>query len=81
MPASTPGAFVGRSLLAVDGASVAHVPGLVATVVIRDFVGVVADREEHAVEAGRRLQVSWRSRPRTPPRPPPGSPSRSASVP
>lgn len=75
------GAFMGRSLLAVDEASVAHVPGLVATVVIRDFVGVVADREEHTVEAGRRLQVSWHSQPRTPPRPPPGSPSRSASVP
>ncbi len=54
------GAFVGRSLLAVDEASVAHVPGLVATVAIRDFVGVVAEREEHAVEAARRLKVSWR---------------------
>ncbi len=31
-----------------------HVPGLVAVVVIGDFVGVVAEREEHAVQAARR---------------------------
>ncbi len=54
------GAFVGSSLLAVDEASVADVPGLVATVVIRDFVGVVAEREEHAIQAARQLKVSWR---------------------
>ena len=54
------GPFVGSSLLSVDEASVAGVPGLVATVVIRDFVGVVAEREENAVEAARRLNVSWR---------------------
>ena len=54
------GPFVGSSLIAVDEASVAGVPGLIAVVVIRDFVGVVAEREEHAVEAARRLKVSWR---------------------
>ena len=54
------GPFVGSSLLAVDEASVAGVPGLIAVVVIRDFVGVVAEREEHAVEAARCLKVSWR---------------------
>ncbi len=54
------GPFVGSSLLAVDEASVAGVPGLVATVVIRDFVGVVAEREEHAIQAARQLKVSWR---------------------
>jgi nicotinate dehydrogenase subunit B len=54
------GPFVGTSLLAVDEASVAGVPGLIATVVIRDFVGVVAEREEHAIQAARQLKVSWR---------------------
>lgn len=54
------GPFVGNSLLAVDEASVAGVPGLVAVVVIRDFVGVVAEREEHAIQAARQLEVSWR---------------------
>jgi len=54
------GAFVDNSLIAVDEASVANVPGLVATVVIRDFVGVVAEREEHAIQAARQLKVSWR---------------------
>ena len=54
------GDFVGTSLIAVDKSSVAGVPGLVVTVVIRDFVDVVAEREEHAVEAARLLRVSWR---------------------
>lgn len=54
------GAFVGNSLLSVDEASVANVPGLIATVVIRDFVGVVAEREEHAIQAARQLKVTWR---------------------
>jgi nicotinate dehydrogenase subunit B len=60
------GAFVGASLLAVDEASVARVPGLVATVVIRDFVGVVTEREEHAVQAARQLRVAWRATPPLP---------------
>src|SRR5258708_3004538 len=34
------GAFVGTSLIAVDEASVRDIPGLVAVVTIRDFVGV-----------------------------------------
>ena len=55
------GPFVGRSLLGVDEASVAGVPGLVAVVVIGDFVGVVALREEEAERAMRLLQVRWAS--------------------
>ncbi len=53
------GPFVGRSLLGVDEASVAGVPGLVAVVVVGDFVGVVATREEEAERAMRLLQVRW----------------------
>ncbi|MEK7918061.1 molybdopterin cofactor-binding domain-containing protein [Burkholderia contaminans] len=61
------GSFVGDSLLDVDRASVADVPGLVAVVAIGDFVGVVAEREEHAIRAARQLRVTWRPRPALPP--------------
>lgn len=54
------GEFVGNSLLAVDESSVAHLPGIVAVVVIRDFVGIVAEREEQAEAAMRELDVRWR---------------------
>ncbi|MBB2188609.1 molybdopterin-dependent oxidoreductase [Gluconacetobacter azotocaptans] len=53
------GPFVGRSLRQVHRASVAHLPGLVDVVVIGDFVGVVAEREEQAAEAARLLHVVW----------------------
>src|ERR1700674_4832418 len=53
------GAFVGTSLIAVDEASVRDIPGLIAVVKIRDFVGVIADREENAVKAAAQLKVSW----------------------
>ncbi len=55
------GPHVGTSLIAVDEASVADVPGLVAVVVEGDFVGVVCEREEHAARAMGQLRVSWRS--------------------
>ncbi|MFK3718706.1 molybdopterin cofactor-binding domain-containing protein [Pseudomonas fulva] len=54
------GDFVGNSLLAVDESSIAHVPGVVAVVVIRDFVGVVAEREEQAIRAAQDLNISWK---------------------
>ncbi|EJO55678.1 molybdopterin-binding domain of aldehyde dehydrogenase protein, partial [Burkholderia multivorans ATCC BAA-247] len=57
------GPFVGASLLDVDRTSVADVPGLVAVVTIGDFVGVVAEREEHAIRAARQLRVVWRPHP------------------
>src|SRR5712672_4753914 len=55
------GAFVGTSLIAVDEASVRDIPGLVAVVRIRDFVGVIAEREENAVKAAAQLKVTWKS--------------------
>jgi nicotinate dehydrogenase subunit B len=57
------GAFVGTSLISVDKSSVADVPGLRAVVVLGDFVGVVAEREEFAVRAARKLKVQWRQLP------------------
>jgi len=57
------GAFVGTSLVAVDEASVRHIPGLVAVVKIGDFVGVVAEREENAIKAAAQLRVDWKPTP------------------
>ena len=54
------GDFIGNSLLSVDERSIAHIPGIRAVVVIRDFVGVVAEREEHAEQAMRELKLQWR---------------------
>ncbi|CAG0999976.1 nicotinate dehydrogenase subunit B [Burkholderiales bacterium] len=54
------GPFVGRSLEAVERESVAHVPGVVEVVVLGDFVGVVARREEQADAAMRALVVRWK---------------------
>ena len=60
------GDFIGNTLESVDEASVAHIPGLRAVVVIRDFVGVVAEREEHAEQALRELRVRWKPFPGLP---------------
>src|SRR3984893_15673092 len=60
------GAFVGTSLITVDEASVRDIPGLIAVVTIRDFVGVVTDREENAIKAAAQLKVSWQQTPTLP---------------
>lgn len=54
------GEFVGTSLLAVDEQSIAAIPGIVKLVVIGDFIGIVAEREEQAIKAAQTLQVSWK---------------------
>lgn len=59
------GAFVGRSLIAVDPESIATIPSA-QVVVIGDFIGVVAQREEHAIRAARELKVQWRAVPPLP---------------
>src|SRR5260221_11671802 len=60
------GAFVGTSLIAVDKTSVRDIPGLVAVVTIRDFVGVIAEREENAVKAAAQLKATWKPTPTLP---------------
>jgi nicotinate dehydrogenase subunit B len=60
------GEFIGNTLEAVDESSIAHIPGIRAVVVIRDFVGIVAEREEHAEQALRELRVTWKSWPGMP---------------
>ncbi len=61
------GEFVGNTLESVDAASIAHIPGIRALVVIRDFIGIVAEREEHADAALRELKVAWKPWPGMPP--------------
>lgn len=60
------GEFIGNTLESVDEQSIAHIPGVRAVVVIRDFVGVVAEREEHAEQAARELRVRWKDWPALP---------------
>jgi nicotinate dehydrogenase subunit B len=55
------GEFIGRSLESVDRASLDGIPGIRAVVVEGDFVGIVAEREEHAVEAALKLNVRWKA--------------------
>lgn len=57
------GDFIGNTLQAVDESSIAHIPGIRAVVVIRDFVGIVAEREEFAEQALRELKVTWKDWP------------------
>jgi nicotinate dehydrogenase subunit B len=60
------GEFIGTSLLSIDESSIASCPGVVAIVAIRDFVGIVAEREEQAVKAAELLRVSWKPGPTLP---------------
>ncbi len=61
------GDFVGNTLESVDEGSIAHIAGIRAVVVIRDFVGVVAEREEQAEAAMHALKVTWKPWPGMPP--------------
>ncbi len=54
------GDFVGNTLERVDESSIAHIAGVVAIVVVRDFVGVVAEREDQAEAAMQALVVHWK---------------------
>jgi len=60
------GDFVGNTLASVDESSIAQIPGIRAIVIIRDFVGIVAEREEHADQALRELRVKWKPWPGMP---------------
>ncbi|MEO8123285.1 MAG: molybdopterin cofactor-binding domain-containing protein, partial [Burkholderiales bacterium] len=60
------GDFIGNTLESVDESSIAHIPGVRAVVVIRDFVGVVAEREDQAEAAALALKVHWRAWPGLP---------------
>ncbi len=57
------GDFIGNTLESVDQTSIAHISGIRAVVVQRDFVGIVAEREEQAEQALRELKVQWKDWP------------------
>lgn len=52
---------LGDSLISVDTSSIAHLPGIVKIVVIKDFIGIVAEREEQAIAAMYQLKVKWKT--------------------
>ncbi|MFT3717851.1 molybdopterin cofactor-binding domain-containing protein [Pseudorhodoferax sp.] len=54
------GEFVGNTLESVDESSIAHVGGIVAIVRQRDFLGIVAEREDQAEAAMAALRVRWK---------------------
>ena len=53
----------GARLVSLDESSVKDIPGLVKVVQRGDFIGVVAEREEHAMRAARQLRVEWQQMP------------------
>jgi nicotinate dehydrogenase subunit B len=52
-------ASVGAALVSVDERSIKDLPGFMKLVVEGNFVGVVCEREEQAIQAQRRLKVVW----------------------
>ncbi len=52
-------AVAGAKVASVDESSISDVPGLVKVVSQGDYVGVVCEREEQAIQAARRLKVTW----------------------
>lgn len=58
---------MGATLADVDESSIRHIPGLIKTVVRKDFVGVVAETQYQAVLAARELIVRWKAGPELPP--------------
>jgi CO/xanthine dehydrogenase Mo-binding subunit len=57
---------IGATLAGVDESSVKHIPGFVKVVVRNNFVGVVAEKQFHAVQAARQLKVKWNHAPDIP---------------
>jgi CO/xanthine dehydrogenase Mo-binding subunit len=49
----------GARLVSIDESSVKNIPGLVKVVSRGNYVAVVCEREEHAIQAARQLKVNW----------------------
>jgi CO/xanthine dehydrogenase Mo-binding subunit len=58
----------GATLVSIDESSVRSLPGFVKVVSKGNYVAVVCEREEQAVQAAKQLKVEWR-KPATPPFP------------
>jgi CO/xanthine dehydrogenase Mo-binding subunit len=51
--------FAGAKLVSVDESSVRRIPGFIKVVSKGNYVAVVCEREEHAIQAARQLKVNW----------------------
>jgi CO/xanthine dehydrogenase Mo-binding subunit len=51
----------GATLVSIDESSVKNVPGFVKVVSKGNYVAVVCEREEQAIQAARQLKVNWRN--------------------
>src|SRR5262249_4267045 len=52
---------VGANVSSVDEESVRSIPGLIKVVIRKNFVGVVAETQWHAIQAAQQLKVVWTS--------------------
>ncbi|MGV3592977.1 MAG: molybdopterin cofactor-binding domain-containing protein [Gammaproteobacteria bacterium] len=52
-------AVAGATLQSIDENSIAHIPGVVRVVSRGNYVAVVCEREEQAIQAARELRVLW----------------------
>ena len=60
--------FAGARLLSIDESSVRDIPGFIQIVSRGNYVAVVCEREEQAIQAAQRLETDW-EKPATPPFP------------
>jgi CO/xanthine dehydrogenase Mo-binding subunit len=51
--------FAGATLISIDEGSVRNIPGFIRVVRKGNYVAVVCEREEHAIQAARQLKVNW----------------------
>ena len=51
--------FAGATLVSIDESSVRNIPGFVKVVSKGNYVAVVCEREEQAIQAARQLKVNW----------------------
>ena len=57
---------VGATVAAVDEGSISSLPGYLKTVVKKDFVGVVFEKQWQAVQGANQLKVTWKPGPKLP---------------
>ncbi|HEX6503503.1 MAG TPA: molybdopterin cofactor-binding domain-containing protein [Terriglobales bacterium] len=50
---------IGAAVVSVDESSVRGIPGLVKVVVRKNFIGVVAEKQQQVVQAASQLKVTW----------------------
>jgi CO/xanthine dehydrogenase Mo-binding subunit len=51
--------FAGAKLISIDESSVRSIPGFIKVVSSGNYVAVVCEREEHAIQASRQLKCEW----------------------